>query len=132
VLTINSKTNYIYGHGIGLCQRGAQQFATRDRLTYPTILERFYTGVTLHTGTNALQLSIVALAEETAQNPVVIQVRSGQPETAFDLQSTPTLTNPTWSSIVTERGLNTGPGAMVQIEPQGATASGRYYRALLR
>ena len=49
VLTVRGKTNYIYGHGIGMCQRGAQQFAARDRWTYERILTNFYTGVNLQT-----------------------------------------------------------------------------------
>lgn len=46
-VTINGMLNHIYGHGVGLCQRGAQQFASRDGLGYEDILQRFYTGVHL-------------------------------------------------------------------------------------
>ncbi|HEX6188376.1 MAG TPA: peptidoglycan DD-metalloendopeptidase family protein [Pyrinomonadaceae bacterium] len=37
----------IYGHGVGMCQRGAQQFAGRDGKDWQQILLGFFTGVTI-------------------------------------------------------------------------------------
>jgi hypothetical protein len=36
---------YIYGHGVGMCQRGAEQFARRDCKTWDSILLGFFTNV---------------------------------------------------------------------------------------
>ncbi|GEM_PF-1804860 len=46
-LLIGGRTNFIYGHGVGMCQRGAQEFAGRDGWNWTTILTHYYTGVTL-------------------------------------------------------------------------------------
>lgn len=131
-VTIDGKTNHIYGHGVGLCQRGAQQFASRDRLSYSTILSNYYTNVRLHTGTNSLELKIVLASAENDGAPVVLEIRSGQPDTMFDLQSATTLTSPLWSSAPAERGLTTGASAVTQLTPAGSLSSARYFRAVLR
>ena len=36
---------YIYGHGVGMCQRGVEQFAKRDCRNWDWILSRFYTDI---------------------------------------------------------------------------------------
>jgi len=46
-VSVEGRWQYIYGHGVGMCQRGAQQFAGRDGLDWQEILHRYYTDVTL-------------------------------------------------------------------------------------
>ncbi len=38
---------YIYGHGVGMCQRGTEQFACRDGKDWYQILTGYYTGITI-------------------------------------------------------------------------------------
>jgi hypothetical protein len=47
VVSIDARVEYIYGHGVGMCQRGAQQFACRDGRDASAILDGFYTDVVL-------------------------------------------------------------------------------------
>ncbi|HEX7862534.1 MAG TPA: SpoIID/LytB domain-containing protein [Verrucomicrobiae bacterium] len=129
VVTISNKTNYIYGHGVGMCQRGAQGFANQGWL-YPRILTNYYTGIVLHTGTNALQLTLVR-PTGTSTN-LAVQVRSGQADTFFDLQSTTSLSSPTWTTASGEARLNTGPTRVVQIQSRAGITQQRYFRAVLR
>jgi hypothetical protein len=132
-LTVDNKINYIYGHGVGMCQRGAQQFASRDAWTYQRILTNFYTNITLHKGTNALQLTIVPEpAADNPEPPFLLEVRSGQPNTIFDIERASGLLNPTWTSISAERGLSTGPSAIRQVRPLGSITGATYFRAVLR
>jgi hypothetical protein len=49
-VVIGGQTQHLYGHGVGLCQRGAQQFAGRDGLDWRQILEAFYTDIALANG----------------------------------------------------------------------------------
>jgi hypothetical protein len=49
-VVIAGLTQHLYGHGVGLCQRGAQQFAGRDGLDWRQILEAFYTSIVLVNG----------------------------------------------------------------------------------
>ena len=43
----DGRTQFLYGHGVGMCQRGAQQLACRDGHEVKDILGRYYTDVTL-------------------------------------------------------------------------------------
>jgi hypothetical protein len=132
-VTVNNELNYIYGHGVGMCQRGAQQFAARDGWSYHRILTNFYTNVTLQKATNSLELKIVTQESSTAGEPtVLLEVRSGQPNTSFDLERTSGLASGTWISLAAERGLSTGASGLVQVEPQGIVTTATYYRAVLR
>jgi hypothetical protein len=45
-VTVDGRAQYLYGHGVGLCQRGAQQLAGRDGLNWRQIVNRYYTAVT--------------------------------------------------------------------------------------
>ncbi len=44
------RTVSIYGHGVGMCQRGAQEFAAYDGLDWQGILLGYYSSVTLENG----------------------------------------------------------------------------------
>jgi hypothetical protein len=46
-VVIDGHTNYVYGHGIGLCQRGAQQFAGLEGWSWDQILTNYYTDISL-------------------------------------------------------------------------------------
>jgi hypothetical protein len=46
-VVVGGRTQYLYGHGVGLCQRGAQQFAGRDGMDWQAILKAYYTGIAL-------------------------------------------------------------------------------------
>jgi hypothetical protein len=116
-----------------MCQRGAQQFAARDGWSYHRILTNFYTNVTLQKATNSLELKIVTQESSTGGEPtVLLEVRSGQPNTSFDLERTSGLASGTWISLAAERGLSTGASGLVQVEPQGIVTTATYYRAVLR
>lgn len=43
----DGRTQFLYGHGVGMCQRGAQQLACRDGHEAKDILARYYTDVIL-------------------------------------------------------------------------------------
>jgi hypothetical protein len=130
-LTVDGKTNYIYGHGVGMCQRGAQQFASRDGWNYHRILTNYYTGIVI-ANTNSLQLNIVSEENQDGTKSVSLEVRSVKPNTIFDLQSSLTLSGASWSSVVAERGLSTGANSLVQVQPAGPMSTRKYYRVVLR
>jgi hypothetical protein len=44
---IGGDVQHIYGHGVGLCQRGAQELACRDGFDGEEIVDRFYTDVSI-------------------------------------------------------------------------------------
>ncbi|TVM02905.1 MAG: hypothetical protein CV087_07830, partial [Candidatus Brocadia sp. WS118] len=46
-VTTGNRNVYIYGHGVGMCQRGAEQFACRDGKDWQQILTGYYTGITI-------------------------------------------------------------------------------------
>lgn len=45
-VTVDGRAQHLYGHGVGLCQRGAQQLAGVSGLTWDQIVNRYYTAVT--------------------------------------------------------------------------------------
>ncbi|MBX7221613.1 MAG: hypothetical protein K1Y36_16805 [Blastocatellia bacterium] len=47
VVTIGGRQQFIYGHGVGMCQRGAQQFAGRDGRDWQQIVQAYYTNIVL-------------------------------------------------------------------------------------
>ena len=128
-VTIDGKINYIYGHGVGMCQRGAQQFASRDGWNYIRILTNYYTGIVI-ANTNSLQITIAQT--NAATQTLTLEVRSVKPNTIFDLQTSLTLSSTSWASTAAERGLNTGAGSMREVQVTGSLAPRRYYRAVLR
>jgi hypothetical protein len=130
-LTIDGQTNYIYGHGVGMCQRGAQQFASRDGWNYMRILTNYYTGIVI-ANTNSLELKIVSQNNQDGTKSVLLEVRSAKPNTLFDLQSSLTLSSTSWTSLAAERGLNTGANSVLQVQPLGSLVAGKYYRVVLR
>ncbi|MGZ8939074.1 MAG: SpoIID/LytB domain-containing protein, partial [Limisphaerales bacterium] len=131
-LTVNGKVNYIYGHGVGMCQRGAQGFANRG-VTYSTMLTNYYTGVVIYNGAlpNSLSVRMIPATGGTTNN-LVLEIRSTRPHTLFDIQSTSVLSGGGWTSFLNERALTTGASSVVQIQPQATLAAVKYYRALLR
>jgi len=44
-IVAGGRMQHIYGHGVGMCQRGAQQFAGRDGWGWRRILTHYYTGI---------------------------------------------------------------------------------------
>lgn len=46
-VTTGGRNVYIYGHGVGMCQRGAEQFACRDGKNWHQILTGYYTDITI-------------------------------------------------------------------------------------
>lgn len=50
-VVVQGKTHHLYGHGIGLCQRGAQDLAIKQGLAWRDIVLRYYTAVEIQTGT---------------------------------------------------------------------------------
>lgn len=44
---VEGRLQYIHGHGVGLCQRGAQEFAGRDGWDWRDILTDYYTDIAL-------------------------------------------------------------------------------------
>ncbi|MCL5097918.1 MAG: hypothetical protein M1608_10415 [Candidatus Omnitrophica bacterium] len=46
-LVVRGATNYVYGHGVGMCQRGAQQFAGLEGWDWQRILTNYYTGIAI-------------------------------------------------------------------------------------
>jgi hypothetical protein len=132
-LTVNGKMNYIYGHGVGMCQRGAQGFANRG-VTYSTMLTNYYTDIVIYNGArpNSLSLRLIPQGSPSGGvNTFALEVRSTRQHTLFDVQSTSMLGG-TWTSFSTERGLTTGANSVVQIQPQGLLAGVKYFRAVLR
>ncbi len=59
-IVVGGRTQHIYGHGVGMCQRGAQQFAGRDGWGWRQILTHYYTGI-----------GIANVPEVGADSPVV-------------------------------------------------------------
>ena len=45
-VTVDGRAQHLYGHGVGLCQRGAQQLAGVSGMTWDQIVNRYYTAVT--------------------------------------------------------------------------------------
>lgn len=44
---IHERTNHVYGHGVGLCQRGAQQFAGSQGWPWQQLLLHYYTDISI-------------------------------------------------------------------------------------
>lgn len=60
---VEGRLQYIHGHGVGLCQRGAQEFAGRDGWDWRDILTDYYTDIAL---ANAPGLTIGVTVTTTA------------------------------------------------------------------
>lgn len=46
-VTTGDRNVYTYGHGVGMCQRGSEQFACRDGKDWQQILTGYYTDITI-------------------------------------------------------------------------------------
>jgi hypothetical protein len=114
-----------------MCQRGAQQFASRDGWNYLRILTNYYTGIVI-ANTNSLELEIVSQDNQDGTKSVLLEVRSAKPNTLFDLQSSLSLSSASWTSLAAERGLNTGANSVVQVQPLGSMVTREYYRVIQR
>ena len=81
-VTTGGRNVYIYGHGVGMCQRGSEQFACRDGKDWQQILTGYYTGITianlpaLDVGNRILTTSKVN-ARSTPCSSNLIEVPSG-------------------------------------------------------
>lgn len=60
-ITVRGQPYYIYGHAVGMCQRGAQQFAGRDGHDWHRILTNFYTGVVIANAPGVAADSVVVV-----------------------------------------------------------------------
>ncbi|MEE8312535.1 MAG: SpoIID/LytB domain-containing protein [Candidatus Binatia bacterium] len=85
----DGRTQNIFGHGVGMCQRGTQEFACRDGIGFAEILTGFYTGVVIAnrpgvatTARVATTSGLNARAEPCDANRVVVAANT--PGTVID------------------------------------------------
>lgn len=85
----DDRTQNIFGHGVGMCQRGAQEFACRDGIGFTDILTGFYTDVVIvnrpgvaPSARVVTTSSLNARAEPCAANRVVVAANT--PGTVMD------------------------------------------------
>ncbi|MHB9034244.1 MAG: SpoIID/LytB domain-containing protein [Anaerolineae bacterium] len=63
--------DYLYGHGVGMCQEGAEGYARDHGWSYAQILNHYYTGISLTTP-GPVAISITAPAANAALRGVVL------------------------------------------------------------
>jgi hypothetical protein len=86
---INASTVRIYGHGVGMCQRGAQGFANSG-LTWQQILNRFYTSIVIE-GSTSTSPNLTPYIPSGWSDKIVVSKTTGTTTDSSPLYTTNTL-----------------------------------------
>jgi hypothetical protein len=112
VVNVDGRTQHIYGHGVGLCQRGAQQFANRDGWNWQQIYNRYYTSVFTLEGNqiglaDRVELTVTANRRPSPCSTTSTSTALGAKGTLIDGPSAPCLLNGTyytWWRVALDNG----------------------------